>query len=59
MIADTVVHDMPPSKADEGVYKTRGNEDSGVHFCLLAEFDLDAGATLAHQYPYPTGTDEQ
>ena len=30
-----------------------------VHFCLLAEFDIDAGATLAHQYPYPTGTDEQ
>lgn len=34
------------------------NEDA-VHFCLLAEFDIDAGATLAHQYPYPTGTDEQ
>ena len=29
-----------------------------VHFCLLAEFDIDAGATLAYQYPYPTGTDE-
>ena len=39
-----------------------GGGDSGedtVHFCLLAEFDIDAGATLAHQYPYPTGTDEQ
>lgn len=35
-----------------------GKEDA-VHFCLLAEFDIDAGATLAHQYPYPTGTDEQ
>ena len=34
-------------------------EDDAVHFCLLAEFDIDAGATLAHQYPYPTGTDEQ
>jgi hypothetical protein len=33
-------------------------EDS-VHFVLLAEFDIDAGATLSHQYPYPTGTDEQ
>ncbi|RSH89393.1 hypothetical protein EHS25_002505 [Saitozyma podzolica] len=32
-------------------------EDS-VHFVLLAEFDIDAGATLSHQYPYPTGTDE-
>ncbi|WWC70797.1 uncharacterized protein I206_104749 [Kwoniella pini CBS 10737] len=34
------------------------NEEEAVHFCLLAEFDIDAGATLAHQYPYPTGTDE-
>ncbi|WWC62606.1 uncharacterized protein I303_105203 [Kwoniella dejecticola CBS 10117] len=34
------------------------NEEDAVHFCLLAEFDIDAGATLAHQYPYPTGTDE-
>ncbi|WVQ96709.1 hypothetical protein IAU59_003816 [Kwoniella sp. CBS 9459] len=33
-------------------------EDEAVHFCLLAEFDIDAGATLAYQYPYPTGTDE-
>jgi len=30
-----------------------------VHFCLLAEFDIDAGATLTDQYPHPTGTDEQ
>lgn len=28
-------------------------------FILLAEFDIDQGSTLAHQYPYPTGTDEQ
>ncbi|WVQ78521.1 hypothetical protein IAT38_000607 [Cryptococcus sp. DSM 104549] len=33
-------------------------QEEAVHFCLLAEFDIDAGATLAHQYPYPTGTDE-
>jgi hypothetical protein len=33
--------------------------EEAVHFVLLAEFDIDAGATLAHQYPYPTGTDEQ
>jgi hypothetical protein len=33
--------------------------EDAVHFCLLAEFDIDLGATLAHQYPYPTGTDEQ
>lgn len=35
-----------------------GNEDA-VHFVLLAEFDIDTGATLSNQYPYPTGTDEQ
>ncbi len=34
-------------------------QEDAVHFCLLAEFDIDAGATLAYQYPYPTGTDEQ
>lgn len=28
-------------------------------FVLLAEFDIDQGSTLAHQYPFPTGTDEQ
>jgi hypothetical protein len=33
--------------------------EDAVHFVLLAEFDIDAGATLTHQYPYPTGTDEQ
>jgi hypothetical protein len=39
--------------ADEGI------KNDAIHFVLLAEFDIDAGATLAHQYPYPTGTDEQ
>ena len=34
-------------------------EGESVHFCLLAEFDIDAGATLTDQYPHPTGTDEQ
>jgi hypothetical protein len=36
-----------------------GNGGEAVHFCLLAEFDIDAGATLTDQYPHPTGTDEQ
>ena len=27
-------------------------------FCLLAEFDIDKGSTLSHQYPEPTGYDE-
>lgn len=47
----------------EGMEKERGmsseEEDEAVHFCLLAEFDIDTGATLADQYPHPTGTDEQ
>lgn len=34
-------------------------EEEPVKFILLAEFDIDQGATLTHQYPYPTGTDEQ
>jgi hypothetical protein len=33
--------------------------EEAVQYVLLAEFDIDAGATLAHQYPYPTGTEEQ
>ncbi len=27
-------------------------------FCILAEFDIDRGSTLSHQYPAPTGYDE-
>lgn len=34
-------------------------EEEPVKFVLLAEFDIDQGATLTHQYPFPTGTDEQ
>jgi hypothetical protein len=34
-------------------------DGEAVHFVLLAEFDIDLGSTMAHQYPYPTGTDEQ
>ena len=43
----------------EETFGSIANGEEAVHFCLLAEFDVDAGATLAHQYPYPTGTDEQ
>ncbi|KAL7423106.1 hypothetical protein Q5752_002405 [Cryptotrichosporon argae] len=42
--------------ADLDIVETE--EAEAVHYCLLAEFDIDAGATLAHQYPFPTGTDE-
>ncbi|KAG8846289.1 hypothetical protein FRB96_002041 [Tulasnella sp. 330] len=30
-----------------------------VSFVLLAEFDIDQGSVLSHEYPYPTGMDEQ
>ena len=30
-----------------------------VTHILLAEFDIDKGSSLAHQYPEATGTDEQ
>lgn len=35
------------------------HEDNEVHFILSAEFDIDQGATLTHQYPFPTGAREQ
>jgi hypothetical protein len=28
-------------------------------FVLLAEFDIDQGSVLTHQYPHPMGIDEQ
>jgi hypothetical protein len=30
-----------------------------VQYILLAEFDIDKGASLKYQYPNDTGTDEQ
>jgi hypothetical protein len=35
------------------------DDDQPVKFILLAEFDIDQGATLSMQYPFPTGTNEQ
>ncbi|KAJ2682375.1 hypothetical protein IWW39_006025, partial [Coemansia spiralis] len=29
-----------------------------VEYILLAEFDIDRGAILKHQYPRPTGADD-
>ncbi|KAE8540973.1 hypothetical protein D1P53_002326 [Cryptococcus gattii VGV] len=57
--SDPVKRGLDLTQEDMGLEGTidAPNEDA-VHFCLLAEFDIDAGATLAHQYPYPTGTDE-
>ncbi|KAI8869398.1 spindle pole body interacting protein [Ramicandelaber brevisporus] len=34
-------------------------DDRHVEYILLAEFDIDKGSSLTHQYPQPTGTDEQ
>jgi hypothetical protein len=62
-------YDADAAEPDPGTAKlspeARGEEDDlgdvgdAVHFVLLAEFDIDQGSTLAYQYPYPTGTDEQ
>ncbi|CCA78058.1 hypothetical protein PIIN_01734 [Serendipita indica DSM 11827] len=30
-----------------------------VAYVLVADFDIDTGSVLSHQYPCPTGTDEQ
>jgi hypothetical protein len=30
-----------------------------VEYILLAEFDIDKGASLKYQFPAETGTDEQ
>jgi hypothetical protein len=36
-----------------------GDQEDLIRKVLLAEFDIDQGATLSLQYPSPTGTDEQ
>ena len=30
-----------------------------VEYILLAEFDITAGSTVKHQFPYPIGVDQQ
>ncbi|KAF8757951.1 Spindle pole body interacting protein [Rhizoctonia solani] len=35
------------------------NSYSHAAYVLLAEFDIDQGSVLTHQYPYPMGIDEQ
>ncbi|RKP27902.1 docking domain of Afi1 for Arf3 in vesicle trafficking-domain-containing protein [Syncephalis pseudoplumigaleata] len=34
------------------------SSNNHVRYILLAEFDIDRGSSLAHQYPEPTGADE-
>ncbi len=38
-------------------YRDAGRSQKYCSFCLLAEFDIDKGSTLAYQYPEPTGHD--
>ena len=52
-------YDLQPSVYTDMDIEMEELEGEAVHFCLLAEFDIDAGATLTDQYPHPTGTDEQ
>lgn len=49
------------SKASDGSFTRvgKGLEPKNCSFCLLAEFDIDKGSTLAYQYPEPTGHDAQ
>lgn len=35
------------------------NSQPHVSYVLLAEFDIDEGSILKHQYPAATGVDEQ
>ncbi|KAN0065157.1 hypothetical protein ACQY0O_001654 [Thecaphora frezii] len=46
-----VVAQAPPSQPID-------DEQNHCRFVLLAEFDIDKGSTLSHQYPAPTGYDE-
>uniref|UniRef100_V5EJP1 UDENN domain-containing protein n=1 Tax=Kalmanozyma brasiliensis (strain GHG001) TaxID=1365824 RepID=V5EJP1_KALBG len=47
------------SASELAVASTAMSSNNGYcTFCLLAEFDIDRGSTLSHQYPAPTGYDE-
>jgi hypothetical protein len=48
-------HDALNASKEKAVHE----DDEPVKFILLAEFDIDQGATLSMQYPFPTGTNEQ
>lgn len=41
------------------VTMTGSTDQQHVEYILLAEFDIDKGASLAHQYPTAPGTDER
>lgn len=53
------VQPLVPGEWKNGQHVPDGVEENFVKHVLLAEFDIDQGATLSLQYPFPTGTDEQ
>ncbi|SJX63499.1 uncharacterized protein SRS1_14255 [Sporisorium reilianum f. sp. reilianum] len=53
------IADAPPNEAVASTSSVQNNSSgSYCTFCMLAEFDIDRGSTLSHQYPAPTGYDE-
>ncbi|PWN49412.1 spindle pole body interacting protein [Violaceomyces palustris] len=52
----TQQHRHQKSSSDPSLLRT--NPPLHCQFVLLAEFDIDKGSTLSHQYPNPTGHDE-
>lgn len=54
-----IAFSVPPVRTlDSLIFLIRMGEPH-VQGILLAEFDIDKGASLTYQYPKPTGTDEQ
>lgn len=50
---------QPMNLLEDTVTRDGGASAAHVSHILLAEFDIDRGSSLTHQYPEPTGTDEQ
>jgi hypothetical protein len=50
---------LPNTKCLDFAAMASLRSEQNVQFILLAEFDIDQGSVLSHQYPFPTGTDEQ
>ncbi|KAJ2696446.1 hypothetical protein FB645_006198 [Coemansia sp. IMI 203386] len=51
--SDTAAGDSAATTAADA-----GAQQRNVEYILLAEFDIDRGAILKHQYPRPTGADD-
>ncbi|KAJ1943088.1 hypothetical protein GGF37_002811 [Kickxella alabastrina] len=46
------------SNGDDAAARDDDMQQRNVEYILLAEFDIDRGAILKHQYPRPTGADD-